>query len=116
MASGSRRDHYDLEQEELRRYGLEHDPYADFAQELELADRYAEQGSLAPGHQPRALARFRLVRGPSLRAATPGDPSRGAGARRAGGARRPRRPAPRRPAGRAPRRRRRRRGRLRPRR
>jgi hypothetical protein len=43
---------------------LEHNPYADFVQELELADRYAEQASLAPGHPARALARHRLGRGP----------------------------------------------------
>jgi hypothetical protein len=65
MASSSRWDAYEREQEELRRYGLEHDPYADFVQELELADRYAEQASLAPGHPPRALARYRLGRGRS---------------------------------------------------
>ena len=88
MASRSRWDPYEREQEELRRYGLEHDPYADFVQELELADRYAEQASLAPGHPlARALARYRLGGGPSsLREAAPADPGRGARARRAGGA------------------------------
>jgi hypothetical protein len=45
--------------------GVEPDPYADFVQELELADRYAEQASLASGHAPRALARYRHGRGPS---------------------------------------------------
>jgi len=62
MASSSRWDAYEREQEELRRYGLEHDPYGDFVQELELADRYAEQASLAPGHSSWALACYRLVR------------------------------------------------------
>ena len=33
--------------------------------ELELADRYAEQASLASGHPSRALSRYRLGRGPS---------------------------------------------------
>jgi hypothetical protein len=66
MASRSPLDPYEREEEELRRYGLEHDPYADFVQELELADRHAEQASLASGHPlARALARYRLGGGPS---------------------------------------------------
>jgi hypothetical protein len=65
MASSFRWDPYDLEQEGLRRYGLEHDPGADLVRELELADRCAEQASLPPGHQVRALARYRLGRGAS---------------------------------------------------
>jgi hypothetical protein len=62
MAPRSPLDPYEREHEELRRYGLEHNPYADFVQELELADRYAEQALLAPGQPP---ARYRLGRGPS---------------------------------------------------
>jgi hypothetical protein len=66
MASRSPLDPYEREEEELRRYGLEHDPYADFVRELELADRYAEQASLAPGDPlAQALARYRLGRGPT---------------------------------------------------
>jgi hypothetical protein len=64
MASSSRWNPYEIEQDELRRYGLEQDPRADLVQELELADRYAEQASLPPGHPARALARYRLGRGP----------------------------------------------------
>jgi hypothetical protein len=57
---------YDHEQDELRRYGLEHDPRADHERELELADRLAEQASLPPGSAAaQALARHRLGRGPS---------------------------------------------------
>jgi hypothetical protein len=48
------------------RYGLEHDEYAEFVHELELADRIADQASLPPGHPlARAAARHRLGRGPS---------------------------------------------------
>jgi hypothetical protein len=65
MASRPPLDPDQREQEELRRCGLEHDPYADFVQELELADRYAEQASLPPGRPARALARYGLGRGPS---------------------------------------------------
>ena len=47
-----------------RRYGLEHDEYAEFVHELERADRIA--GPLPPGHPlARAAARHRLGRGPS---------------------------------------------------
>jgi hypothetical protein len=56
---------YEREQDELRRYGLEHDPRADHEYELELADRLADQASLPPGDAAaRALARHRLGRGP----------------------------------------------------
>jgi hypothetical protein len=65
MASSSRWSPHEMEEEELRRYGLEPDPRADFAQEVELADRYVEQASLPPGHLARALARYRLGRGPN---------------------------------------------------
>lgn len=59
-------DHYEGEQDELRRYGLDRDPREDHAHEVELAERIAEQASLPPG-QPGvwALARYRLGRGPS---------------------------------------------------
>jgi hypothetical protein len=57
---------HEREQDELRRYGLEHDPRADYEHELELADRLAEQASLPPGDAgARALARYRLGRAPS---------------------------------------------------
>jgi hypothetical protein len=66
MASRPPLDPDEREQEELRRYGLEHNPYADFVHELELADHYAEQASLEPGHlAARALARHQLGRGPN---------------------------------------------------
>jgi hypothetical protein len=56
---------YEREQDELRRYGLEHDPRADHEYERELADRLADQASLPPGDAAaRALARHRLGRGP----------------------------------------------------
>jgi hypothetical protein len=46
------------QQERDRRYGLEHDEYAEFVHELELLDCIADQASLAPGHpspgRPRA--------------------------------------------------------------
>ena len=68
---------HEREQDELRRYGLEHDPRADHAHELELAERLAEQASLAPGDAAVwALARYRLGRGPSPygRVGAPGPP------------------------------------------
>jgi hypothetical protein len=49
-----------------RHYGLEHDEYAEFVHELELADRIADQASLPPGHcAARRLARVRLGLGRS---------------------------------------------------
>jgi hypothetical protein len=57
---------YEREQDELRRFGLEHDPRGDDENEVELADRLAEQASLPPGDAgARALARHLLGRGPS---------------------------------------------------
>jgi hypothetical protein len=58
--------HHEREQDHLRRYGLDHDDYAELVRETELADRIADQASLPPG-QPlaRAAARHRLGRGPS---------------------------------------------------
>ena len=53
------------EEERNRRYGLEHDPDDEFADELELADRIGEQASLPAGHpQAHAAARYLLGRGP----------------------------------------------------
>ncbi len=58
--------HAEERQDELRRFGLASDPYADCQEELELADRLGEQASLGPGSPAaRALARHRLGRGPS---------------------------------------------------
>jgi hypothetical protein len=49
-----------------RRYGLEHDEYAEFVREIELADRIADQASLPPGDgAARRLARARLGLGRS---------------------------------------------------
>jgi hypothetical protein len=57
---------FEEQRERDRRYGLEHDEYAEFVHELELADRIADQASLPPGHPlARAAARHRLGRGPS---------------------------------------------------
>jgi hypothetical protein len=57
---------FEEQRERDRRYGLEHDEYAEFVHELELADRIADQASLPPGHRlARAAARHRLGRGPS---------------------------------------------------
>jgi hypothetical protein len=57
---------FDEQRERDRRYGLEHDEYAEFVREIELADRIADQASLPPGHPlARAAARHRLGRGPS---------------------------------------------------
>ena len=57
---------FEEQRERDRRYGLEHDEYAEFVHELEMADRIADQASLAPGHPlARAAARHRLGRGPS---------------------------------------------------
>jgi hypothetical protein len=54
------------EQDELCRYGLDHDPRADHAHELELAERLGQQASLSPGDPAVCrLARYRLGRGPS---------------------------------------------------
>jgi dipeptidyl aminopeptidase/acylaminoacyl peptidase len=54
------------EQDELCGYGLERDPRADHAHELELAERLAEQASLSPGDPAVGrLAHYRLGRGPS---------------------------------------------------
>jgi hypothetical protein len=65
MRSQGRDSGDEREQDELRRYGLEHDPRADHAHELELADRLADQASLPHGDAAaRALARHRLGRGP----------------------------------------------------
>ena len=56
---------FEEQRERNRRYGLEHDEYAEFVHELELADRIADQASLPPGHPlARAAARHRLGRGP----------------------------------------------------
>lgn len=63
MASRSHWDHEQLERDRQRRYGIEHDPYEEFLEEFELADRYADQASLAPGSAAAlALARRRLGR------------------------------------------------------
>ena len=65
MRSLGRDGGYGHEQDELRRYGLEHDPLADHTYELDLADRLAEQASLPPGDAGAwAVARYRLGRGP----------------------------------------------------
>jgi hypothetical protein len=68
---------FEQEQELLRRYGLEADPRADHAHELELAERLAEQASVSPGDPAVCrLAHYRLGRGPSPvgRPGTPGAP------------------------------------------
>jgi hypothetical protein len=66
---------FEQDEELLRRYGLEHDPRAEHAHELELADRLAEQASLPPGDAgAQALARHRLGRGPSPYE-QPGEPT-----------------------------------------
>jgi hypothetical protein len=66
MSSRVRGGDHERELDELLRYGLEHDPRGDDENELELADRLAEQASLPPGSAAtRALARHRLGRGPS---------------------------------------------------
>jgi hypothetical protein len=66
MRSHGHRDAFDQEQELLCRYGLDRDPREEHAQEVELAERLAEQASLSPGDPPvGALARYRLGRGPS---------------------------------------------------
>ena len=70
-------DHYERAQDELRRYGLDRDPWEDHAREVELAERLAEQASLPPGDPGvQALARYRLGRGPSPfeRPGTPAAP------------------------------------------
>jgi hypothetical protein len=64
MKAHAQSDAFEHEQELLCRYGLEHDPRAEHEQELELADRLADQASLSPG-AARKLARQRLGRGPS---------------------------------------------------
>jgi hypothetical protein len=57
MPPKSNWDHEALEREQLRRYGLEHNPYEEIEQEIELGDRYAEQASLPPGSAAaRAMA------------------------------------------------------------
>lgn len=57
---------FEEQRERDRRYGLEHDEYAEFVCEIELADRLAEQASVPPGHPlARAAARHGLGRGPS---------------------------------------------------
>jgi hypothetical protein len=64
MRSQGRDGGYEREQDELRRFALEHEPRADHEYELELADRLADQASLPPGGAAaRALARHRLDRG-----------------------------------------------------
>jgi hypothetical protein len=66
MPSKARDCFFEEQRERDRRYGLEHDEYAEFVRELELADRIAEQAPLPPGHPlPRAAAHHRLGRGPS---------------------------------------------------
>jgi hypothetical protein len=55
---------FEEQRERDRRYGREHDEYAEFVHELELADRIADQASLPPGHPlARAAAPHRLGRG-----------------------------------------------------
>lgn len=66
MPPKSNWDHEALEREQLRRYGLEHNPYEEHEQEMELADRYCEQASLPPGSAgAREMARHQLGRGSS---------------------------------------------------
>jgi hypothetical protein len=67
-----------------RRYGLEHDEYADFVHEIELADRIADQASFPPGHcaaRQVARARLGLGRSPYEQPNAPG-PAAAAGAGR----------------------------------
>lgn len=64
MSLKHRFDQDQLEQDLLRRYGLERSPQEELDEELELADRHAEQASLPGSPEARALARRRLGRDP----------------------------------------------------
>jgi hypothetical protein len=68
---------FEEDRERDRRYGLEHDEYAEFVRELELADRIADQASLPPGHcaaRRLARARFGLGRSPYEQPNAPAAP------------------------------------------